>query len=686
MSTLLQGLNEQQQEAVQATHGPVLILAGAGSGKTRALTHRIAYLIEQNLAQPEEILAVTFTNKAASEMKERVHNLLGHRQRVPSAISTFHSLGARMLRESANFIPRSPSFAILDTKDSEKLVRHALQEIGVPLRTHSPKSVRQIISSAKNALHSPESFASDVHGGTAEVAASIWPRYEQLLAANDAFDFDDLLVETMRLLEREQSVRNAYQHRWRFLHVDEYQDTNPLQEKILQLLLGPEKNICVVGDDYQAIYSWRGAQVDHILAFEHRYPACKVIHLTQNYRSTPQILQVAGEVIAGNIEQKHKNLWTQNHQGNPVQILSLSSDREEVSLIRRKIQEHQRSGGSLNDCAILYRTNAQSRLFEEEFLTHRIPYTIIGGFRFYERREIKDALAFLQWLITPGARLPFERISDALLQRVGPKTITKWEQEAQAQGQALQTYIFTLSATRRQLAPITRAYNTAPIDGPVTPLLQHLLEKSGYLDALKEMPDGEERIENINELLNVTSVYEDVASFLEEVSLLSDIDTQESSEKITCMTLHAAKGLEFPLVFVAGCEEELLPHSNSLGESAKIEEERRLLYVGITRAQQSLTLTHTSTRYQGGQLLARMPSRFLDEVTSADRHDTATDSFEPDPLPVEEEMEYVTNGQWITHPAFGKGVVIAKNAQGITCVFEGHGIKTISASSVNMQH
>lgn len=673
----LSGLNEQQREAVQATSGPVLILAGAGSGKTRALTHRIAYVIHQGIASPSEILAVTFTNKAASQMKQRVGQLLGQDKQTPTAISTFHSLGARLLREAASFTARSRTFTILDGADSERFVRQALRQAGIQLRQYSPRTVRQAISAAKNQQHTPQTYAATAHGPIPEIVAMVWPAYERLLASSDAYDFDDLLIETVRLLERNSQVRSALHDRWRYLSVDEYQDTNAPQEAMLRLLLGPEKNICVVGDDYQAIYSWRGSNVDHILGFEARFPGCRVIRLTQNYRSTPQILAAAGEVIAGNTRQKHKALWTQNAPGKYPEIMSLASDREEAAWIRQRLVDHVDAGGSLGECAVLYRTNAQSRLLEEEFLSQRLPYTIVGGFRFYERREIKDALALLHWHVNPDSRIALERLAPALLARVGPKTVDRWVQEAAQSAKPVRQYLATLSATRPGLAQLLRAYANIPTAGLVADQLRHLLTASGYLKAVRALPDGEERLENIDELLNVSSVYDNPVQFLEDVSLFTDSDTDHATDKITCMTLHAAKGLEFPIVFIAGCEENLLPHVNSHGDRAKLEEERRLLYVGMTRAQQHLTLTYAAMRYQAGQLQGRLPSRFLDTITSATR--VVPEETEG----IDETVEYLAQGQWVDHPQFGRGIVVAMNTNNLTCVFEGYGVKTIDRHPVS---
>ncbi|MEX0649547.1 MAG: UvrD-helicase domain-containing protein [Candidatus Andersenbacteria bacterium] len=706
MQNPLHGLNEQQQQVVQATHGPLLVLAGAGSGKTKALTHRIAYLLTQGIAAPHQIAAVTFTNKAAKEMKERIGRLLPSSDLLPSAVSTFHSLGVKLLREQVIYTARAKAFTIMDSSDSEKIVRTTLKEQNISLRDVSPRTMRQRISTAKNAGQTPQHILTHAENPSDELLGRSFARYEELLAKSNAYDFDDLLLEPVRLLDQHPEVRAMYQARWRFLSVDEYQDTNPIQDRLLRLLLGSEQNICVVGDDYQAIYSWRGANVDHILRFEQHYPNCQVIYLTQNYRSTPQILEAANVVIAHNTEQKHKELWTTNKTGNSVQLNTLASDRQEAGWVREQIQDHVREGGQLRDCAILYRTNAQSRLFEEEFLTHRMPYTIVGGFRFYDRREIKDALAFLYAWINPSARLPLERIASALLQRIGPKTIDRWENAAQQQGIPLRTYILQEATTKPQLRALAKAFRQA--EGKeyehVSDLLRDLLITSGYIDSLKSDPEGEEREQNIEELYTVASAYTDLETFLEDVALLSDLDTmEESSDRVTCMTLHASKGLEFPVVFVVGLEEGLLPHINSFDSQASMEEERRLLYVGMTRARQKLMITHAAQRYRAGEMTPQLPSRFLDHLPEqverishssalsglAFDNDASDDlhSFLLQATPAvvtsgEPVMTHVSAGEFVNHPQFGRGVVIDTTGQYITCVFERHGVKQVESSTV----
>lgn len=687
MKSPLDGLNPDQQQVVLATHGPVLVLAGAGSGKTRALTHRIAYMIHQRIARPEEILAVTFTNKASAEMKHRIGELLGSTAHTPRAVSTFHSMGVKILRDHPEAHDRSRKFSILDSKDTEKIIRRVLKQENYSLKEWGTSAVRSLVSQIKQEYVDQPVFQ-EPQSPRDEMIQKIFPLYERILAEHNAYDFDDLLRVPLRILRSNQSVRTGYQHQWRFISVDEYQDTNAIQDEIISLLLGAEKNLCVVGDDYQAIYSWRGASVDHIMEFEQRYPECKTILLTQNYRSTPNILTASNTIISQNIGQKHKTLWTTEKEGEPVHVQQLSSDRAEAEWVCQAIREHTQTGGRLQDCAVLYRTNAQSRLMEEQLLAHRIPYTIVGGFRFYDRKEIKDALAILSFYFSPSSRVHFERVAEALLKRVGPKTIDRWESLAKEYSLSLQAYLEYMN-DRPDIARIISTFQKAREQSfeHVSELLQFLLERSGYLEALQLLPDGKEREENIQELFNVAAAYTEPEVFLEDTALLSDIDKlDETTDRVTCMTLHASKGLEFPVVFIIGCEEGLLPHMSSISSQSLIEEERRLLYVGMTRARKKLTITYSAYRFIGGEMVPQVPSRFLDglpeaainsyENTFVEQSSDVTDFLHNEPT-----LVFSQTGSYVQHPTFGRGVVIGIANQDITCVFEGHGVKSVPANS-----
>lgn len=690
MSSPLTGLNPEQKQVVLTTHGPVLVLAGAGSGKTRALTHRIAHLIQEGIARPTEILAVTFTNKASAEMKHRIASLLRSPSLTPRDVSTFHSLGVKILREHPSAHTRSHKFSILDSKDTEKLIRRILKQENYSLKEWGTSAVKSMVSKIKQEYVDTPTFAT-ADNPREEMIQKVFPQYERMLQEHDAYDFDDLLRVPLRILRSHPAIKNAYQARWRFLSIDEYQDTNAIQEEIISLLLGKDQNICVVGDDYQAIYSWRGANVEHILEFEKRYPSCKTILLTQNYRSTPNILEAANTVIAQNIGQKHKTLWTSAKTGKPIQIIQLTSDRVESEFVCTAIREHVVQGGVLKDCAVLYRTNAQSRLLEEQFLTHRIPYTIVGGFRFYDRKEIKDALAILYFYRSPSSRVHLERIADALLKRVGPKTIDRWEITAKEYGISLQSYLEHLN-DRSDIARIIHTFQQAREDSfaTIADLLRFLVTSTGYLASLENLPDGKEREENIQELFNVASAYTDIEVFLEDTALLSDIDKlDDESDRVTCMTLHASKGLEYPVVFVIGCEEGLLPHNNSLSSESSIEEERRLLYVGMTRAEKQLTISYTAYRYIGGEMTPQTPSRFIRDLPEAEQayqennfiDQTAGLSGVSDFLHDDPTLILSPTGSYVQHPTFGRGVIIGMSGDSVTCVFEGHGVKSVPANS-----
>lgn len=699
MADLLKGLNEQQREVVKATHGPVLVLAGAGSGKTRALTYRIAYLVQQQIARPQEILAVTFTNKAAGEMKERIASLTGSRDKMPRWVGTFHGIGAKMLREQAKNLPRSPGFTIFGTDDSERVVKMAMDQLGLARKEFNPRHLRHRISEAKSRLKWPEEVLAEAGRMEDEVFGRVYGRYENLLAKHDAYDFDDLIVRTWQLLNDNESIRLFYQQRWRWLSVDEYQDTSPLQDSLLKNLTGPEKNICAVGDDYQAIYSWRGAKVDHILNFADSFKGCLTIYLTQNYRSTQAILKAANEVIAENKRQKHKKLWTDAEAGTPIRLVEVPSSSYEAHWVRADIEEYIAKGGKRSDCVALYRTNAQSRALEEQFLSYGIPYTVVGGYRFYERKEIKDALSLLQLWVNPRAVLALERIAQAMWYGIGAKTIQRWDNEAEGLGISLLDLLNQSWRHKKGVGSFLDAFSQARQDQPETvkDILEILLTRSGYEKWLKKQPDGEDRWENVEELLNVTANYRDAGKFLEEVSLLSDIDTFEGEkDRVTCMTLHAAKGLEFNRVYITGCEENLMPHVNSLMNADQVEEERRLLYVGMTRARQDLAIIHARYRLVRGEMQPQAPSRFLTalegleccepvNLAGQERNEDALDAETEDDFGLwhdggEPTVVAVEEGDFVQHKRFGQGVVIGVKGRMVTCVFKNYGVKTIDAA------
>ncbi len=691
MTDALADLNEAQKCVVNAVSGPVLVLAGAGSGKTRALTHRIAYLIQQGFAQPDQLLAVTFTNKAAQEMRDRIGKLIGREASNQALISTFHGLGARLLREQHKYLNRSASFSILDTTDSERLIKEALASSGLSARDWSPRFVLHSISAFKNEFLGPNDAMREAKTDQANVMAETYKVYERLLHEHDAYDFDDLLIEPARLLQKSQEVRQFYQRRWRYLSVDEYQDTNPVQNSILHLLLNKEHNLCAVGDDYQAIYSWRGAKVDHILRFTQTFPNAKTIYLTQNYRSSGSILDVANKVISENKEQMHKELWTSSSAGQPVSIMALQSDQAEADWVAQRVNDHIENGGSAGDWAILYRTNAQSRAFEESLMKQGLPYTIIGAVRFYERAEVKDALALLNLLVNPNHLLALQRLARVLLSGIGPKTVEVLRSESKKRGLTLRQIMGDQSivSPRQYLAfqPLLRAYEKVGQiqDYAVKTVLETLLRTSGYHSYLKNLPDGLDRLANIDELISVAATYKDVRQFVDDTTLLTDQDNVKvGSNTVKCMTLHASKGLEFNNVVIGGCEEQLLPHHNSLESPAQIEEERRLLYVGMTRARKELYISYVRNRSLHGERLIQTPSRFLSDLSSSILKISLDDT--PDLLPDHSTKDSVYSsfevGDLIHHPVFGQGAVIQTHGSLITAVFSNYGVKTLDGTTL----
>lgn len=709
----LTGLNDKQQEAVMATAGPVLVLAGAGSGKTRVLTHRLAYLLATGAATPDQLLAVTFTNKAAAEMRTRIGRLIDASAASAVTVGTLHGLGARILREQHSYTNRSARFTILDTADTDRMIKESLTALGISSQTITPRHIRGVISLAKRTHRTTADLAAEADSPLTEAAARAYPIYEQLLAQADCYDFDDLIISALRVVSDNPDVRRHYQQRWRYLSIDEYQDTSPPQDALIKLLLTTEQNLCAVGDDYQAIYSWRGAQVDHILNFEQQFPQCTTIYLTQNYRSTAPIIAAANQVIAANSQQKHKELWTQESGGQQVAHVTAPTDRSEAALVRTHIAEAINQGVAPGQCAVIYRTNAQSRLFEEEFVRHNIPYRIVGGIRFYDRSEIKDAIAFLQLVVNPNAFTSLLRITQAMIVGVGPKTLVGIRTYAHDHHLSLMEALGAPEAVttraRAAFAPLKQAIEAAKAlvnHDSLDHVLETVLSTSNYLGSIAEQERGAERLENIEELYNVASRYEDIQQFIDDVALISDIDDladrqNKGTDQVVCLTFHAAKGLEFERVWLVGCEEGLLPHRNSIVSPAEIEEERRLLYVGMTRAKERLTLVSARTRAIHGEQLPQVPSRFLQTlpdtvertvitesswhigattVNSGNQHTSPTD-LESDPAIWDGDLPDV--GSFVSHRHFGQGVVIQIAGSIITCVFEDHGVKTIDAGAVN---
>ena len=633
MNSLLTGLNKEQQQAVQHTEGPLLILAGAGSGKTKVLTVRIAHLLAQGV-NPYEILAITFTNKAAKEMKSRVEGLVGD---VANRIwlSTFHSFCAKFLRfELDNFLGYNSNFTIYDTSDSQAVIKAALKALNLDDKYYPVGAMIAAISDAKNKLLFASDFRKQARDFYQQKVADVYEYYERELRKNNALDFDDLLLVAVKLLQSNEALLDKYSKRFRYVMIDEYQDTNHAQYLLAKLLASHWKNIAVVGDADQSIYAWRGADIQNILDFEKDYPNCTSIKLEQNYRSTKIILDAANAVIENNEGRPKKNLWTDKTEGAKIQHFTAQSEHEEAAFIGDTIaKKHDIHGVPYGDMAILYRTNAQSRVLEEALIKRALPYIMVGGTKFYDRKEIKDVLAYLRVLYNPFDDLSLLRIINVPKRSIGATTVAKLQDYARANGTSLFMTLTQLhlvdsikGKTKEKLEEFGILIFTLVAemeDRTVLDILESILDRTGYLAQLEESTDPQDqaRTENIGELLSVAKDFQDtnpsgtVEDFLEQVALVNDVDSFEQEEsKVTLMTLHAAKGLEFPIVFLGGLEEGLFPHSRTLMNPEEVEEERRLAYVGITRAEKELYISNATTRTVFGRTSSYLPSRFIDEI------------------------------------------------------------------------
>ncbi len=725
---LLRGLNAVQKEAVMHGSGPLLLFAGAGSGKTRVLTHRVAYLISEHNVSPYNILAVTFTNKAASEMKERIANLVGTDSRRSIWAGTFHSMCARLLREFGQKIGLEPDYVVYDDGDQNTLMRQVMRALNVDDKSYAPRAVLSHISRAKEKMITPEMWGSHFEGHFNDVCGKLYTEYQNRLFQNNALDFDDLLSETVRLLRERQDVLERLQERFKYILVDEYQDVNYCQYMLLKYLAAKSRNLCVVGDDDQSIYLFRGADVELILKFEKDYPEARVLKLEQNYRSTQIILDAAHGVISHNSMRKEKRLWTDKEGGSKVVIYEAENEQEEgVWILNRIREDRKRSGRRLSDYAVLYRTNAQSRALEEVFINWNTPYKIVGGVRFYERKEIKDVLAYLRCVNSPQDSISLQRIINVPARKIGATTVAVLEAEMNRSGQTLWDVLQRSAAisglqagTRSRLLDFCGLISTLRTDRDkisLGDLTERILERSGYIVELEAEGsiEAQTRLENIGELVSKTRQYEKEADsptlsgFLENVSLVADIDSLDaSSDAVTLMTLHSVKGLEFKSVFLTGLEEGLFPHKRALESASKveIEEERRLCYVGITRAEEDLCLTHAGRRTVFGRVIYSQPSRFLEELPNETvygkggaKRTRAVASFDPDqgeapaklwrdaPVTPKEQARIahssgLKTGMRVKHQAFGLGVVIQVNGEGpdtiVDIVFANAGPKKIA--------
>ncbi|MBR2762638.1 MAG: DNA helicase PcrA [Pseudolactococcus laudensis] len=640
MNPLLQGMNDRQAEAVQTTEGPLLIMAGAGSGKTRVLTHRIAYLIEEKMVNPWNILAITFTNKAAREMRERAIDLNPRTQ--DTLIATFHSMCVRILRRDADHIGYNRNFTIVDPGEQRTLMKRILKELNVDPKKFTERTILGTISNSKNDLVTAESYAKNANYLYTEIVAKAYKRYETELKRSESMDFDDLIMNTILLFDKNPDVLAYYQGKFQYIHVDEYQDTNHAQYQLVQLLAKRFKNLCVVGDADQSIYGWRGADMQNILDFEQDYPEAKVVLLEENYRSTKTILQAANEVINNNQKRRPKKLWTQNADGENIIYHRSGDEREEANFVAGQINhELQENKRQYSDFAVLYRTNAQSRAIEEALLKSNIPYTMVGGTKFYSRKEIRDVVAYLNVIANVRDNISFERIVNEPKRGVGPKALETLRDFATQQDVSLLEAArdVTLSSLKGKAA--SELFNLAHIllnladdvdQFTITELVEKVLDKTTYKKALEIQTtslEAQNRLENIEEFLTVTKSFDDkeaenavedetgldkLSRFLNDLSLVADTDSYDETSQVTLMTLHAAKGLEFPVVFLVGMEEGVFPLSRQAEDEDELEEERRLAYVGITRAEEVLYMTNASSRMLFGRSSYNQPSRFLREI------------------------------------------------------------------------
>jgi len=718
---IIKGLNVEQKEAVLATEGPVLVIAGAGSGKTRLLTHRVAYLIREKKVDPRNILAVTFTNKAAGEMKERVKELLAGGYFREPWMGTFHHICIRILRVEIDKIGYRKSFVIYDDSDQLALVKKIMKEKEISADQFNPRAMLAVISKAKGELQSVEDYISG-ESFFERIVARVYEAYQEILRDNNALDFDDILQKTVELFQKFPDILEKYQNIFRYILVDEYQDTNKAQYVLMNLLAQRHRNLMVVGDDWQSIYSFRGADVRNILNFEKDYPEARVIRLERNYRSTQKILDAAHGIISKNIHRKDKKLWTDNKGEYDIVVRKVSDEQEEAGFIVREISKIMAGEKlSYNDFVVLYRTNAQSRAIEEAFLEAAMPYRVIGGVRFYERREIKDFLAYLKFIHNPSDEISLERIINLPPRGIGAVTMRKWIRFTRENN-------LDFVASSRATSPRPSSYqgegglqlNSSKLDAiakfgemisrlrekaqkvSLTDLMDSVLEETGYRKLLlAEGEAGQVRFENVRELFTVAEKYKDEKNgldiFLEEVALTASTDSIDSEAgAVHLMTMHAAKGLEFDTVFIAGMEEGLFPHSRSLIDNHQMEEERRLAYVGITRAKKRIYLLWAVTRNIFGSVRVNVESRFLDDIPEGLKKDNAGEEdqlfkmkFERNNISrknkAEKKIEVFPDGQRVRHNAFGEGIVISTQDDIVTIAFMKAGIKKLSTKFAELE-
>lgn len=682
----LDTLNPEQKDAVMTTDGPLLILAGAGSGKTKVLTYRIAFLIDSGITTPDNILAVTFTNKAAAEMKHRIKGILKETSRADVQeipwMGTFHSICVKILRRNAQHVGFDNNFTIYDSQDQQAAIKEAMKRLNIDIKETNPKSVLNYISSAKNELIEASVYESYAQGYFQERVAEIYPIYQKVLKENNAMDFDDLIMNTVKIFTENKNILQMFQKIFKFILVDEYQDTNHAQYVLISMLAKEFKNICCVGDDDQSIYAFRGATIKNILNFEKDYPDAKVIKLEQNYRSTKKILEASYSVISKNRSRKDKKLWTENEEGENIYLYEASDEESESRFIIAKIEEIRKENKYAEDeiyknFAVLYRTNAQSRSLEESFINSGIPYKIVGGVKFYERKEIKDIISYLRLFANPKDNNSLERIINLPKRGIGNKSLADFKAAAISNSQSILEYLLSnssnLSGGSKSFISIYNDLLDLSKKKSLVDFINDVLDKTGYVKMLKDGTlENESRIENLKELITVASRYDEeippegLRRFLEEVSLLEGLSANSDNDNVvTLMTIHAAKGLEFDHVFVAGVEEGLFPHTNSILDQKEMEEERRLAYVAITRAKRNLYLTHAVSRRYFGSIQRNPVSRFVEDIDqklltkAADYYRSDYSSgfdnlFEDEPAILSFDFKV---GDKVKHEYFGKGVV-----------------------------
>lgn len=716
MNDLLNNLNDKQKDAVLCVKGPLLVIAGAGSGKTKALTHRIAYLMREKQVSPWNILAVTFTNKAVNEMKERIIHLLGtdDESDLPS-IGTFHATCVRILRRKIHLLNYENSFTIYDTADQQILMKNIMRDLGMSEKEMNPRSILRHISNAKNQLITPANYQTYVTNYFTEKVHEAYTHYQKALQKNSALDFDDIIMKTVELFKQEPKVLDEYQEKFKYISVDEYQDTNHAQYVLTNLLAEKYRNLCVIGDSDQSIYSFRGADIQNILDFEKDYPDAKIVLLEENYRSTQNILDGAHAIISKNARRKEKKLWTQRDGGEKIVVRALENERSEADFIASTIQTQltRHEIPSYKDFVVLYRTNAQSRVLEETFLRYGMPYRIVGGIKFYQRKEVKDMVAYLRVIHNPNDSVSLFRIINTPSRKLGAKTLETIQQyalqksisffEALEQAEKIAGLPPSKIESVTNFVQLIRQLQTINNEFSASGVIKHVLDLTGYKKFINDGTiEGESRLENIYELISVASKYDNLEAgislniFLEEISLIADVDSLDNEDNaITLMTIHSAKGLEFPVVFIIGLEEGLLPHSQSMLERDELEEERRLMYVAMTRAKNQLFLLRAKSRMLYGEVQSSAPSQFLAEIppeitegdteSPRDHQTIESEDLGYTPIPYEEyEEEAVTlnGGDKVSHASFGEGTVVSVTGGVATIKFKNpyYGTKKLALS------